>query len=160
MWGHAKLSFKYFSLLMCFHLSWTPFLLSRIIVTKRVGNTCAKSPNRRTSPLPTMQTWTRIQQLLTSHRQKRRSCQKSKLLCGRNPIKGSIENPRVRLQRQLGSRANKAVSWDLIEKRIFKSKNPHSNQVSYGFTEKRILKRALWVNQGTFPLIPLPLQPS
>ena len=45
MWGHAKLSFKYFSLLMCFHLSWKLFLLSSILVLKRVGHTCAKYPN-------------------------------------------------------------------------------------------------------------------
>ena len=51
-------------------------------------------------PTP-VQSWTRILQVLTCHCQKRQPCQKSKLLSARNPIKGSIENPRVSLQRQL-----------------------------------------------------------
>ena len=51
-------------------------------------------------PTP-MQSWTRILQVLTCHCQKRQPCQKSKLLSARNPIKGSIENPRVSLERQL-----------------------------------------------------------
>ena len=70
----------------------------------------------------TMQTWTRFQQLLTSHCQKRRPCQKSKLLCGRNPIKGSIENPRVWLQHQLSTiwQGQHIFSWEKILKRLWR----------------------------------------
>ena len=69
-------------------------------------------------PTP-MQSWTRILQVLTCHCQKRQPCQKSKLLSARNPIKGSIENPRVSLQRQLWTSCcvehQLWFSWDMSE---------------------------------------------